>query len=286
MELPESMTAVQKLFYHWITEREKCRVGREQNLPKPWTTDPILQSYRFCNVRREDDKVTKWIRVNWREPFDGHPNMAFAMCFARLFNLPDTLQAIGFPTTPPSMFGMWKEEVRARLHRRREDGLKLFNGAYIVSTNGRSMDKVDYLLDIVLSPIWYKLRPTKEDETLESYHAALMEFDGMGSFMAGQVIADLKYTRVLCNALDWDSWAPIGPGSRRGLNRYHGRPISAAIGTKQVLEELAVLQYAVQQRCGLALPVHDIQNCCCEYDKYVRVVTGEGKPKSLYNGKV
>jgi hypothetical protein len=45
----------------------------------------------------------------------------------------------------------------------------------------------------------------------------------LGSFIAGQVIADLKYVEPLRSAEDWETFAVSGPGSRRGLNLVLGR---------------------------------------------------------------
>lgn len=284
------LTEVQSWLFHWITEREKCRVGYESGLPKPWSADPILQNYRFCNVRREDDKVTKWIKKFWRDPNDfpikdaPHRNMVLAMVMARTINWPDTLLEINFPYFQSDQFTVWKEHVRGVMKARRERGEKVWTGAYLVSTNGHSMDKIDYIIDKVWEPIYKRFQEPEED-TLEAWHKELMKFDGMGSFMAAQVVCDLKHTHVLNIAPDWETWSAIGPGSRRGLNRYFGRKLEGNISTAIYNKEVASLQLAVQQYCNLALHAQDIQNCLCEYDKYCRVRLGEGKPRSGYNGR-
>jgi len=277
----------QAFFYHWIIERERARVGRESGFPAPWTHDPIIQQYRFCNVRREDDKVTKWIKRNWRDPYDTHPNMVTAMVIARLFNRESTLQLIGFPECEVHSFEGYIHAIRLALKEARAKGAKIWTGAYLVSTNGHSMDKIDYILDRVVKPIHDSkaFMDSLPWESLYHFHNELTRFDGMGSFMAGQVVADLKHTSVLANASDWMTWAPIGPGSRRGLNRYFARPLEASIKTDRVQEELLVLQCAIRQRTGIELPVHDVQNCLCEFDKHSRVRLGEGKPRSGYPGK-
>ena len=275
----------QKYFYHWIMERERARIGRESNTPKPWTNDPIIQSYRFCNVRREDDTVTKWIHQNWIHQFQHRveaKRLVLTMIIARTVNHVDTLRAIGFPVNG---FHDYLENARVVMKNRRAAKQQVWTGAYLVSTNGHSVDKVDYILDRVWMPFYEKGRAPEEGETLAHYHAYLMNFDGLGSFMAGQVIADIKFSSVMAKAQDWHSWAPIGPGSKRGLNRYFGRPPEAPIKTKTVHEELLVLQCAVQQRCGIQLAVHNIQNSCCEFDKYLRTLYGEGTPRSTYSGK-
>ena len=84
-------------FYNYINERHAIYLKRSIGEPFPWTDDEILQTYSFCNVYRELDKVTVWIRENWKEPYADHPNLPFAMAVARQINWPDTLQEIGFP---------------------------------------------------------------------------------------------------------------------------------------------------------------------------------------------
>jgi hypothetical protein len=70
------------LFY-WVREREEIRRRKDSgHPPKSWTTDEILLTYRFCNVRREDDRVTIWVRKNIRERFAGHPHLWFMLCIA------------------------------------------------------------------------------------------------------------------------------------------------------------------------------------------------------------
>jgi hypothetical protein len=77
---------------HWVSEREIIRVRKEVHKDPPalWTHDPILRDWRFCNVRREDDRVTVWIRKNIRERFAGHEHLWFMLCAARMINWPRT----------------------------------------------------------------------------------------------------------------------------------------------------------------------------------------------------
>jgi hypothetical protein len=49
----------------WIAEREAIRIRRESGAPQPWTNDPIMQAWSFCNVRREHDRTTIWTAKNW-----------------------------------------------------------------------------------------------------------------------------------------------------------------------------------------------------------------------------
>jgi hypothetical protein len=284
------LTKDQQTFLYWIKERESIRFKKEAGEPKPWTKNAILQKFKFCNVHREDDTVSKWIAEEWIKPFDPHPNMWFAMIVARLFNWPPTLEEICFPQlTFPELKEKWRRNLKGL---RDEQGAKIFTGAYLVSTNGISMDKIDYVLDRVLTPIWEKgWSPTEVEGawnrgplTLEEYWKHLRKFDGLGSFMAGQVVADLKFTSELKDAPDWMTWAPLGPGSIRGLNRFFGRDVNASLKQEEGLKEMKILQELIFEHLEMKLAVHNVQNCCCEYDKYLRVKNGEGRPRSLYPG--
>lgn len=43
-------------------EREAIRLRRAAGEGAPWTRDPIMADWSFCNVRREDDRVTQMDR--------------------------------------------------------------------------------------------------------------------------------------------------------------------------------------------------------------------------------
>lgn len=270
-------------FFAFCRERDAVRQRRAAGLPKPWTEDSVIQSYRFCNIRREDDRVTQWIRENWREPYAQDPDLWFAMVVARLLNQPESLTALGWPV--PWSCRDWLGVLKAR----KDAGQRNFNAAYIVSTNGRPMAKELYLADEVLEPLWRareRLRPQPGD-TLGAYHILLGQFQGLGSFMTAQVIADLKYAPPLAQARDWHTFAASGPGSRRGLNRVLGRPVEAPWKEDDWRTALGRLRTAVEPMfaaAGMEM-VHnqDLQNCLCEVFKYYKALDG-GRPKQRYGG--
>ena len=39
-----------ELLQYWVRERDHIRELKDAHVRKPWTYDPILQSYKFCNV--------------------------------------------------------------------------------------------------------------------------------------------------------------------------------------------------------------------------------------------
>jgi len=271
------------LFY-WIKERHAIYEARRNKLPKPWTQDTIFQNYRFCNVYRELDKVTLWINKHWRTPHKDDQDLWFAMVVARLVNWPDTMEEMRF------VAGLNEEQFVGTIHRRQQAGKKAYSGAYIVSTNGNSMDKADYLFQKVLTPLWSKreyLRPV-QGELLESFYTRLTTSIGLGTFMAAQVVADMKYAPVLRKAKDWDTFAAPGPGSKRGLNRVFDKPIDSPWGSRWH-QHLMMLKKEIDvmiKAAGMpSLHAQDLQNCLCEFDKMERVRLGQGTPRSGFPGR-
>jgi alpha-glutamyl/putrescinyl thymine pyrophosphorylase clade 1 len=268
--------------FAFMQERHAIWERKVAGQPKPWTQDPILQSYRFCNVYRELDTVTVWINNNWRNPNFMDPDVWFAMAVARLTNWPDTMEEIGYPVPwDPSHFVKTLEDLR---------GSKVFTGAYMIPGGPAKMSKPFYLATGVLGPLWEKrdyIRP-KAGEPLAAFHSRLTEFKGMGSFLAGQVVCDTKYTKALEKAPDWWTWACSGPGSKRGLNRVLGRLPNTPWTEKEWFRNFGLVKCVTDQLAFDAKmsPVHgqDLQNCLCEFDKYQRVKYGEGKPRSKYAG--
>ena len=209
------------------------------------------------------------------------------MVVARLVNWPDTLYELT-PAVSDGVLVTWRPKVFVReMHTRREAGEKVFSAAYIVSTNGHTMDKAEYLAERVLNPLWKgrKALTPRDGDTLASFHARLMEFDGMGSFMAAQVVCDVKYSTAspLVHATDWHTWAASGPGSRRGLNWVMSRDTDAPWKEAEWLATLTELKAKIDPLAeNSRIPTIDaqnLQNCLCELFKYAR-----GSSRSKYNG--
>lgn len=265
---------------YFIKERENIRLQKEAGKPKPWTDDDILLSYRFCNVRRMDDLVSRWLLDNWYNPNFDHRNMPVACALARFVNWPDSLKEIGFPK-------VWNpDRIRTKLQERWRRGEQILSGAYMVRADGEA-DKPTCIVDHYCQPLVdYPL--TVNRDSMEETWANLLEYYGFGSFIAGQVVADLRWA-MRGTWADRLTWAPIGPGSRRGMNRLHERDLSYPLKQDEFLRELRQLMKDLKKRLPDSitsrLEAHDYQNCLCEWDKHERCLWGEGRPKVNYPGR-
>lgn len=265
----------------WIKDREQVRLAKEAGSHPPWTDNEVIQQYRFCNVRRMDDKVSVWLWENWYRPHVSHPNMLKVVALARFINLPESLGVITHHVFTHQGQPRWKE-IKIILRDLKKKGV-VFNSAYMVRGND-GQDKIESVIDYYCSPLTEDMIDTS---SMEETHIRLLKAYGLGSFMAGQVVADLRWA-VTGKWSDKMEWAPIGPGSRRGMNRLHGRDIKSPM--KQ--SEFNTLLCRLIQECEDNLPefiterleAHDYQNCLCEFDKSERTMFDNRRPKKNYPG--
>lgn len=264
---------------YWISERENIRRAKEAGKPRPWTSDPLLRDYRWCNVRRMDDRVSRELFERWYPrnltPWKG-TDLTLAL-FARLINWLESLDEITGHL----------DGARVTLTQRAERGEKVFTGAYVIpGVPGKS--KIDSILDLICE-IGNRdldvLRPT-----MRGTWEQLIRFDGIGSFLAGQVVADLVHLPSGRAWPDAATWAPIGPGSARGINRLRGIPKDKAVSQETFEQLLPELIEVLRPRIagiweGRRLQAMDVQNCLCEFDKYRRLQLGEGKVRARYDGQ-
>lgn len=284
---------VKERFFYWIKERTNIKHKKDLGLPKPWTNDVILQSYRFCNVRRMDDKVSHWLSKNWYEPYFDHKNILAAVALARFINQVESLSFVGFPLK-------WDtEKIKSRMRKYRDDPsspTSIFSAAYMVRGGDAGGEKISDVVDRYVNPlIVNNIKSQLDRDCMEESHSILQNCYGFGSFNAGQVVADLRWA-MEGGWLDAKHWAPVGPGSSRGMQRLQGIDVKASRQSRMVKQEefiefLHELMKEGNKRKDIKnLPVvsimeaQDWQNCLCEFDKYERVLWDQGRPKQKYPG--
>jgi hypothetical protein len=275
-KLPALTPAGRKLFPEWqrlrdfIVERHNVYLRRAAGLPKPWTEDAMLQSYRFTNVYRELDRETEWLFDNWLAPNAAEEDLWFLSFVARHINLHTTLEQIGLPLP-------WNaEDFNKDMEWVAEQLPKVFSSAYMINQTipgGKGLSKAAYLSKYVFSPAWKQreLLRARRGELLEHFHDRLMNQKGLGSFMAAQVVADVKW--FMGSTPDFHTWAAPGPGSLRGLSLVKGLPAEQRWRAHQWLAELQWLREEIN---GVLPPgwqpldAQNLQNCLCEFSKYIR----------------
>mgnify|MGYP003149797206 FL=1 len=271
-------------YVYWIEERERIRHLKEEvQQEPPWTEDPILREFKFCQVFREDDRTTRWFRHHIREPLRNDPEVFMATVAFRFFNLIQT----GETLLDHNLHIEWDREKAIQEIRKQK---KWVTGAYIVKSPNR-MDKVTGVAECV-SHIWAERdRILKDFSHLKSLCDAwnyLLRFPYIGPFVSYEMVTDLRHTHLLENAEDILSWANAGPGAMRGLNRLTGRPLEFCKRSWDWNSEMqALYQWCIEHldlsKFDKPFEMREIEGGLCEFDKYSRILHGQGRTRSVYD---
>jgi hypothetical protein len=274
-------------FFDYAVKREAIRKAKESGETVDFS-DPILTKYRFCNIFREDDAVTRWAATNIRPYYTGS-DLIFAYYLFRMFNRPATVNLI------LAIDGIRFFSVE-RCWEAIKDEQPVVNAAYtVIGKHGypKGLGILHTLNDIHRDrdAIYQDIMSV---QTLECAVKRLGEYHLIGDFLAYEIATDLRHTSILGNAADIMTWANPGPGAARGLSRIIG-------ANKHFFNRISKLDHGIMMEIMREIlnystnpnfwPSHaqqwemrDVEHTLCEFDKYKRAESGEGRPKQLYKG--
>lgn len=267
-----------KAYFETAQERYLIRLRRKNGEFPPWTEDPVFREWRFCNVHREHDKTTAWLRNHVRIPLNrDRDQLIEAVVIFRWFNRIET----GNRLLDLLLYGWDSVEAQRRLQ-----GIRpIVTGAYMIRTP-EGLDKLTGVLQCIdnirkilphMTPHW--------GSSLRDAWADLKAVDYLGPFLAYEIVTDLRWTPVLHDATDINTWTNAGPGCTRGVGRIlSGNPLQfRRQSPKDQDTMLRVLQHLFElSRDPKHWPLNwkpwELRECehwACEFDKYQRATAGE-----------
>lgn len=296
-------------FLYFIKERYKIHLRKDvYKKPKPWTQDPILQKYRFTNVRREHDRNTRWLIQNIsKNPSLNKREKVLNSILFRLFNKIETAEMIGIPIKLSDIKNLDTDKY-AKLFLDNERQIKcFFTGAYMSSGMLREFHKLtgDYYSPISVMKIVQSMgqnhfpRRIWESGSPQEITELLMSYNGISQFTAYQLFVDLTYIEDF--PFSENEFTLAGPGATYGL-KYLFKERNNLTSEEQIFwlrdNWKALNQYSVQhggknvlnpQKIFVDLPLYDrvmnvmsIENCLCEFSKYMKTLLGTGRPRKKY----
>lgn len=298
-------------FFAFARERHAIYELRKDDQPWPWTDDTILRRYKFTNVFRELDRTTLWFSEHVRDRMRHDPAVLLATVVFRWFCKQEIGEVIfeqksllSGNETPWDLFLRTNDpSVLEHPIRTLFPNGPWVTGAYMIKSP-TGMNKLTGILrqcqKFHESSNWRVVAGNPE-LTMKSFTEWLTTHEGQGPFLAYEVACDLRYTYLLERAPDHDTWANIGPGARRGLNRLvdrrnanprngkpknvWGLPIKEPVALELMSE---LLNYSRREhywpQCWPRWDMRTVEHTLCESDKYARVKNNEGNtPKQIYH---
>ena len=296
MELPEHL---QNLYRHWdlhtvkhpptagsspedylsedllwfLHERLSMWKKKEAHEDPPYTSDPILSQYRFCNVFREFDKQTIAFHTLLNPIRDDFPLWLLNMFYCRMVARPETITYTG-----PLSFDSKENEVFYK--NLIESPRPRFGAPYVfpVSVIQKSPTPtretfIAYFLPRIMGAMAQEIETWKHVSVYHGVQKILPLFGYNLSFLWTEVLIDVAYQYP--EHLDLFARFPIGPGSA---------PTFKAMASSEDPSELVATLATASVDTGLTyqgkpllLSAENWEGIGCEFRKYNNLKAGKGR---------
>lgn len=279
---PVPRPGVYELYWKFAYERQRVFEARAAGLSGPWSDDPIIQEYKFCNVFRAADRVSQYLirHVCYSDRTDEPADRLFQIVAFRLFSNINTWELLRHklgrnPRLDDLVDGSFE---RALTEIKAETG-KLYTGAFILCATDaygrhtKHLNHIELLKDMFIN---HDLgRRLLDAASLKDIYELLHTFPMMGDFMSYQIAIDLNYSNLI--NFSENDFTKAGPGAKRGIRKLFLD--TAGCSDEEIIMWMVAHQdeefkkYGYEFRGLFGRPIHaiDAQNLFCETDKYCRV---------------
>ena len=292
-------------FFNFIYERQLIWYKRHVlKLPSPWTADPIMQKYKFCNMYRELDRCTIYLLTRL-QPIKARPWQLFNIILFRFFNQDKIFEQLSGPFTRFEQTEA--NECKARLDKLKKSGQTIFNNAYIIAPAPGFMSKHAGIIANLkkISSQLAKLteRLDKADAPADAF-IVLRGLPQVGPFLAGEIWTDLSYLKFFKQNWTDDDFTTVGPGALWGLKILSGLSRLSPVRQNEILQYLHQAQRKILPKIfsdvtdnlnwnDIAyrpafsnapwLSLTNIEGALCEFRKYTNLKNGHGRRRYFKN---
>lgn len=265
----------------------------------------IFKKYKFCNVRREQDRCSKWLIDHISNSNENLDKKIYRSILFRIYNNIQTAELINIDSCPlfsDEGYNDYLEDCKAKMQPKSNSYYKYFTNAYSTTGMKSAINKRYPDLPLPVTPIQmvrdlynngnYSKTLLESKTQLDVYYALKM-LVGISYFMAYQLYVDLTYIPEF--PFSENEFVIAGPGCKYGLDEL-------GIDTKHSEEAVFWLRdnlldvfksYNIDidlEKLMIDLPESDrclnvmmIENCLCEFQKLCRAMNKDlSNPRVLY----
>lgn len=241
------------------------------------TGNKIMDSIHFCNIKREWDKVSKYIIDKCINNDSLSINDKIKNIFvARIYNRVETLEGIGYPKVKYNIKEddlIYKQNPHAyRVQKFLERLCREYNYT-------GSVWEVSNYIDLIFSEIDNYKWGVSFEQTFNNL-CDMLELSKI-SFIAYQLALDMDY---LFHYKDIDDFVILGPGAIRGLNMIYYSDKFSGANKEEYTQQLKGVDYhqLIKQLqkdiegCieGVHIHINDLEFNLCEYCKFHSLSNG------------
>ncbi len=243
--------------------------------PMPYTSDPILQKYRFCNVFREFDKQTIAIHTMLNPLRDDFALWLLNMFYCRMVARPETIENVGLLSFDP-------ERNRELYDRLMASSRPRYGTPYVFpistiqksATPNRERFICEYLPSVV-QKIAGEIETWESMSVIDGVARILPMFGFNLNFLWTEVLIDVAYQYP--DRINLFGRFPIGPGSMPTMKMIDAKsdPVDVAVKLISIPFDSGITIDGVPIR----LSAENWEGIGCEFRKYTNLKTGRGRKR-------
>ena len=309
-----------QLFFETMYERMMIWKRRfiEQK-PQPWTENAILRDSKFTNVYRELDRNSQWqIRNILLDDSLSPVNLIWKLMVFRFFNNPETFKRgvewRGWRNGIPDWKDYDEDDFVSFIEEVRKSGQNPYTNAYLINSMSAPGKSRDWCYTRLVIPTLHKRIPqlisvVRNADSPESIITYLKTVPAVADFIAHEFYQDFtyipRYTDREFMRFTQNDFTNVGPGASVGIrliypNLKTAREQKQAIywlrdSAEEQLTKIGALkgepmgylewdkeskEYKLTDKCNITL--HQIEMWLCEFQKYWKMMIGEGKQRSKF----
>lgn len=273
-------SAVYDLYWQMAYERQEIFFKKLQGQQAPYTLDPILSTYKFCNVYRASDRVSQFLlkKVIYTGEEFSEKDLLLRIIFFRLLNKTETWEALESELGTLRLTNYSTKTISSYLKSLKAKQ-PIYGNAFILCANkafgfDQKHDNHLALLDHIFNKTMFSEK-ILESKSLEELFWNLKSLPLIGNFMAYQIAIDLNYSTLF--DFSENDFTIAGPGAIRGISKAfldtEGKKSDYII--KYMVDnqekEFTRLGLPFRSLWGRSMHAIDCQGMFCELDKYTRV---------------
>jgi len=268
-------------YWKFAVKRQNAFFSRIEGSRGPWSSDPILNEFKFTNAYRSSDRVSQYLIKNviysksW-----SLEDTVFRILLFKLFNKIETWELLETQFGEVSLTTFDIDRYDKALEKAMSSGGAIYSAAYIIpsGSNKKYVGVRKHRFHLLLLDSLIKSKTPSQlhkSSTMEAAFHVLLNVESFGRFLAYQFITDLNYSEWL--DYSESEFVVPGPGALDGIRKCFTSfgDYSESDIIRMMMEEQDInferLGLNFKSLWGRPLQLIDCQNLFCEVDKYSRV---------------
>ena len=263
--------------YLFISKRMRVWEKKQTNVLLPYTTDPILSKYRFCNIYRELDRQTIEIHTLLKHLEQDFDLWLLNVIFCRMVCRPETVRQVGFLSYDAEQNKRVFEKL-VNLPRPRYGAAYIFPISLlkVIELNTREKFFCFYLPQVV-EKCAKAITTLTQAPVSEALSVVLQSFGLNFKFHLTEVLIDVAYQYP--EYVDLYGHFPVGPGSIPTMKRLNKAKSPEDTCLALTATRPVNFPYLTLNGKNIWLSAENWEGIGCEFRKYSNLALGNGRKR-------